>query len=600
MQAIILAAGMGKRLKDLTKDNTKCMVRVNGTTLIERMLRQLDSHGLNRIVIVIGYKGQELKDYVKSLDIGTRIEFIYNDVYETTNNIHSLALAQEQLCEDDTLLVESDIIVEDDVIELLLKDPRPSLALVDKYESWMDGTCVKLSPDDVIEEFVPGSKFKFEDADSYYKTVNIYKFSKKFSTETYVPFLNAYTKAFGDNEYYEQVLRVVTNLDDSELKAMKLKGQKWYEIDDIQDLDIASSIFTSDPGEHSELMARRLGGYWRYPHLIDFTNPVNSEYPSQRMMDEFKANFEKLMTQRPSGPEVESLLAAKRFNIHPDQVIVGNGSIEFLKLILENSEGRTGLIRPSIPEKAVVVPEPVFYNTPLPDYRYTADGLISFFKDKELKRLVLMNPDCPTGNYIAKEDVKRLLQWCEDSSIELIIDESLVDLTDDNGSLIERDFIEHHKKLIIVKNISEAYGAPGLCLGVLVSGDTDLVKDLKIRVPIWNMNSFAEFYLQIEEKYRKNHLASLPSLRKEWKRLHEGLESIDGLHVIPSNVDFFMVEISGGISSSDLVSRLLEDQILIRDMSHEMDGKNIVWIGVRNSEDNDRLLSALSKIMSHT
>ena len=59
MQAIILAAGMGKRLKELTQDSTKCMVHVNGITLIERMLRQIDKKNLNRIVIVIGYKGEK-------------------------------------------------------------------------------------------------------------------------------------------------------------------------------------------------------------------------------------------------------------------------------------------------------------------------------------------------------------------------------------------------------------------------------------------------------------------------------------------------------------------------------------------------------------
>ena len=56
MQAVILAAGMGKRLGELTKNNTKCMIKVNGITLIERVLTQLSSLPLTRIIIVIGYK----------------------------------------------------------------------------------------------------------------------------------------------------------------------------------------------------------------------------------------------------------------------------------------------------------------------------------------------------------------------------------------------------------------------------------------------------------------------------------------------------------------------------------------------------------------
>lgn len=111
MQAIILAAGMGKRLKELTKNNTKCMVKVNGVTLIDRMLHQIENHHLSRIVIVVGYEGQKLIDYITTLDIQTPIIYINNPVYDKTNNIYSLALAKEWLCREDTLLFESDLIL---------------------------------------------------------------------------------------------------------------------------------------------------------------------------------------------------------------------------------------------------------------------------------------------------------------------------------------------------------------------------------------------------------------------------------------------------------------------------------------------------------
>ena len=190
MQAIILAAGMGKRLKELTQDNTKCMIKVNGVTLIDRMLHQIEKQHLSRIIIVVGYEGQKLIDYIETLDIRTPIVFINNPIFDKTNNIYSLGLAKDWLMKDDTLLFESDIIFEDAVLDALISDPRETLAVVDKYESWMDGSCVKLSPDDDIEAFIPGKKFKFDEIKDYYKTVNIYKFSKHFSESLYVPFLD--------------------------------------------------------------------------------------------------------------------------------------------------------------------------------------------------------------------------------------------------------------------------------------------------------------------------------------------------------------------------------------------------------------------------
>ena len=233
MQAIILAAGMGKRLGALTRDNTKCMIKVNGVTLIDRLLTQLSKLEIKKVVIVIGYEGQKLKEYIGINYKGLFIEYIENPIFDKTNNIYSLSLAKEQLKSDDTLLIESDLIFDDSLFQMIMDDPYPNIALVDKYETWMDGTMVRLDDENNIVNFVPKKAFKYSDTEFYYKTVNIYKFSRNFSETNYIPFLEAYTKALGNNEYYEQVLRVITLLDKSDLKALPLSGQKWYEIDAV-------------------------------------------------------------------------------------------------------------------------------------------------------------------------------------------------------------------------------------------------------------------------------------------------------------------------------------------------------------------------------
>ena len=116
MQAIILAAGMGKRLGDLTKNNTKCMVEVNGVTLIDRVLNQLSKLSLNRVVVVVGYKGMKLMNYIGNrYKSKLQIEYIENPIYDKTNNIYSLALAADEMVKDDTLLLESDLIFEDSI-----------------------------------------------------------------------------------------------------------------------------------------------------------------------------------------------------------------------------------------------------------------------------------------------------------------------------------------------------------------------------------------------------------------------------------------------------------------------------------------------------
>ena len=202
---------MGRRLGELTQDNTKCMISVNGVRLIDRMLNQLAALNLNRVVIVVGYKGKELVDYIGNrYDDRLKIEFAENPVYDKTNNIYSLSIVKQQLQEDDTLLIESDLIFDDAMFDMILANPYPNLALVAKYETWMDGTMVRIDNDNNIINFVPKKAFNYDEVDTYYKTVNIYKFSREFSEQVYVPFLDAYCRVMGNNEYYEQVLRVVT------------------------------------------------------------------------------------------------------------------------------------------------------------------------------------------------------------------------------------------------------------------------------------------------------------------------------------------------------------------------------------------------------
>ena len=601
MQAIILAAGMGKRLKELTQNNTKCMVRVNGVTLIERMLHQIENLHLSRIVIVVGYEGQKLIDYIGTLGIQTPIVYINNSVYDKTNNIYYLALAKEWLLRDDTLLFESDLIFEDSVLEALVKDPRPTLALVDKYESWMDGTCVKLGNDDTIEAFVPGKKFKFSEIKNYYKTVNLYKFSKHFSETYYVPFLDAYQAALGKNEYYEQVLRVITMLDDPEIKAKRLDGQRWYEIDDIQDLDIAESIFTPDENEKVRLLQGRYGGYWRYPKLLDFCYLVNPYFPPQRMKDEIQANFNTLLTEYPSGMRVNSLLAAKNFGIHQENIIVGNGAAELIKSLMEYLDGKVGFIRPTFDEY------PNRYDRKLSidfipnnaDYSYTADDIISFFGDKDIQNLIIVNPDNPSGNYIPKADLLNLIRWSKIKQIKLIIDESFSDFSDElQNTLIDQGILSANPHLFVMKSISKSYGVPGIRLGVLASGNKEIIAKMKKDVAIWNINSFGEFYMQIEEKYKKDYEAALIKLRIERARFQKELNKIRGIRVIPSQANFVMVELNGDISSKELLKILLTKyNLLIKELTTKTNGRNYLRLAVRDTTDNNVLLTALKEIL---
>ena len=606
MQAIILAAGMGKRLGDLTQNNTKCMVKINGVTLIERLLHQLEEirtpEALSRIIIVTGYEGQKLKEYIATLGIKCPIEYVDNPIYASTNNIYSLYLAKDYLLEEDSLLFESDLIFEDSVIDRIVQNPYPSLALVDKFESWMDGTVVTLDDEDNIKRFIPGSKFAYENTESYYKTVNIYKFSREFSSTHYVPFLAAYSKALGNNEYYEQVLRVIALLDRPEIKALRLNGEAWYEIDDVQDLDIAESMFCK-PEEKLKKMEGRYGGYWRYPRILDFCYLVNPYFPNSRLMSELKANFDKLVRDYPSGMRVNSLLAGKYFGIKQDYVCVGNGAAELIKGLMESIEGKLGVILPTFEEypNRLTKDRLVCYETAEQDFAYSADQLMDYFNNKDISTLLVVNPDNPSGNFISKADVLRLCVWSRNKGIHLIIDESFVDFSEGtpNNTLLSNEILESYPHLIVVKSISKSYGVPGLRLGIMASGDKDFITWLKKDVAIWNINSLGEFYMQIFGKYEKNYQQACVQFMKERERFMKELTAIPFLRVLPSQANYFLCEVLPPYTSRQLTELLLEKfDILIKDCSgkNAMKGRNFIRIAVRDERDNNVLVAAMKQL----
>ena len=614
MQAIILAAGMGRRLGELTKENTKCMVPVNGVRLIDRLLRQLSTLPLTRIIIVIGYKGKELKEYIQSTFLVPpstfHIDFVENPIYDKTNNIYSLSMVKEQLQQDDTLLIESDLIFSDRLFPMILENPYPNLALVAKYESWMDGTMVRLDEDQYIVNFISKQAFDYADVDSYYKTVNIYKFSREFLQQQYVPFLDAYTKAVGNNEYYENVLRIISLLNSHNMKALPIGNEKWYEIDDKQDLDIAEALFADDQDVIRKYYGR-YGGFWRFPQMLDFCYLVNPYFPSKRMKDELRSNFDTLLTEYPSGMKVNTLIASKSFGVSEPYIVPGNGAAELIKVLMEGMDGKVGFIRPSFEEypNRYDPSQQVTFVPSNDDYRYTADDLMAYFGDADIKSLLLINPDNPSGNFIPKADVLRLAQWCEERAIRLVVDESFVDFSDtrsvecgvrSDNSLLSDEILESYPHMAVMKSISKSFGVPGLRLGILASADTDLIARIKKEVSIWNLNSFAEFFMQIYNKHESDYLKACDKFLAERDSFEQHLRSVPFLRVMPSQANYFLCEVLPPYTATEIVIHMLrQHNILTRDCSKKpgLDPtKQYMRIAVRNHEDNMRLIEGLRKM----
>ena len=600
MQAIMLAAGKGSRLGKYTKNNTKCMLDVHGETLLERAIDALLEAGIKDFILVLGYKKDNVKKFIKEKELDKKINITYvdNDVYDTTNNIYSLYLAKDYLIQDDTILLESDLIYDKSIIKKLVNSKYDSAALIAKYEEWMDGTVVKLNDDNTINSFVERKDFNYDDVDSYYKTVNVYKFSKEFSERFYLPFLESYIKAYGNNDYYELVLKVISELKDTNLYGLPLTNELWYEIDDCQDYDIVKAMFAPSTHEKLELFHKRFGGYWRFNGIKDYCYLVNPYFPTEAMINKMKYFYNELLFNYPSGQSIERICASRMFdNVSEDNIIIGNGAAELINNLRYIVGKKIALTIPSFNEYVRCFPnsEITYINSKDDNYRLSLNKLKETLN--KVDTLIVISPDNPSGSHLKYGEVIELLDMAKEMDKQVIFDESFIDFANDSYTLINDDILKKYPNLIVIKSISKSYGVPGLRLGVLASGNYEYLDIINRNMPVWNINSFAEYFLQIFLIYKKDYVYGCSKIKEERNRFYNELIKISELDVYDSEANYFMIKLNKS-TANEIAEYLLDNnKILIKVLNGKngFDDKEYIRIAVKTKEENDYFIQSIKE-----
>ena len=347
----------------------------------------------------------------------------------------------------------------------------------------------------------------------------------------------------------------------------------------------------------------RYGGFWVYPGLLDYCYLVNPYFNESRIIDEMEANFRTLIAEYPSGMKVNTLLASKCWGVKEDYIVPGNGAAELIKALMEMLKGTIGVTRPTFEEypNRTEADRLVTFVPESPDYRYSAADLMEYFCTHHADNLILINPDNPSGNFIPTADVLKLAEWCESVGTRLVVDESFVDFSEGylHNSLLYDHILEAYPHMLVMKSISKSYGVPGIRLGILCSADTHIISGIKKKVSIWNINSFAEFFMQIFTKYEKEYLKACDKFIAERNDFEGKLRQIGFLRVMPSQANYFLCEILPPYNAHALVLKMLKQyNILTRDCSTKggFDGKQYMRIAVRNHADNARLIAAFKEI----
>ena len=239
--ALLLAAGLGSRLGPVTEALPKCLVPVSGVPILERLVRALDAHDFERLVIVTGYKAETLRDYLGERFGGIAIEYLVSPLFETTNNIYSLWLARE-LIDEPFLLVESDLVFDEPLLAPLL---QPGRIAVSRQLPWMSGTTVTLDGDGNVDAFYPPPPGVYgehcTDAD-HLMVINICSLARDTWGEVCAR-LDWHVAAGRTGLFYETVFEEMAAAGSMALAAVRFPTERWYEIDTPADLEAAELVF---------------------------------------------------------------------------------------------------------------------------------------------------------------------------------------------------------------------------------------------------------------------------------------------------------------------------------------------------------------------
>ena len=601
-RAIVLAAGTGARLHPLTGDRPKPLVRVGGESILSRLVGALTAVGVERVVVVTGHLGAQIAEELPPAHPTVDFVFVANPDYRTTNNIYSLWLAREHF-DEDFLLLESDVVCRPGVLEPLVAGPAGTSAALVSPKTWfMDGACVELQGVPLAVTAPKQIPFGAH-GPQHYKTVNFYRIAADFARGWLTDRLGEKVERRDLSAYYETLFAEAIERRIETFLACPVADTDWFEIDNLDDLDMAE-FRVAAPEERLRRLATRYGGYWRYP-VVDHCLLYNFHYPPRKVIDHLAARLDFLVREYPSAQRPIAEFVAPFYGIPASQLIVANGVSELIPLVLSEARRPVVIPTPSFNEYEAVVDPALVHHHPLraeEGFRIDPDRLVAQARELGAGHIVLISPNNPTGNAVPRADLVRIVETAADVGARVILDESFVDFQAEGPAASLMPELAAHPNLTILVSLSKSHGVGGLRIGLMASADTAEIARVRRRVPIWNVNAFAEAYLRLFNAYRQDYVASCRLVHAETQALRAGLEAIDGLTVHPTDANFVFCRIDPEIGTApDLVSHLLAAEgIYVKDCSGKVmaDAGQYLRISSRGSADDTALCRAIARAVA--
>ena len=353
------------------------------------------------------------------------------------------------------------------------------------------------------------------------------------------------------------------------------------------------------PDAEVKYVSSLYGGFWDLD-VKDFCYMTNPYFPPEEFLTDLGSRLQVLIKAYPSTNWHISSLLAKSLGLTQQELIVANGASELISTITGRFVQNLAVPVPTFNEyinRAEVQGKSVSPFVTSGDFELDPKAFIQHVESTRANSALLIQPNNPTGTFISKENMRYLLESL--SSLDLIlVDESFIEFVhaEPNPSVV--DLIFEYPNLIILKSLSKNYGIPGLRLGYAVSGNQERVADLRQDLPIWNINSLAQFFLEKMPEYQEHFYRSCELLKSATQRMYRGLQDIPYLKPYPTQGNFVLCRILYGFNASELTAHLFNRHRILVNNCGGKEGldDSFLRIACRTEEENAELLEALSDL----
>jgi histidinol-phosphate/aromatic aminotransferase/cobyric acid decarboxylase-like protein len=340
----------------------------------------------------------------------------------------------------------------------------------------------------------------------------------------------------------------------------------------------------------------RHGGYWRQP-LVDFHYLVNQYFPPSELVAELQAMVPRLIGGYPSTQRVLAELLSTWKNdegFTADNLVVGNGSSELIKMLNDRVLTKTTVPLPTFNEFGLRRDADV-HRYPLREedgFRLDVERLLYEIDRSGSECAAITNPANPVGNLVELHDIREILK----RGILLVVDEAFIDFTDPQHSA--ESLVPVHDNLIVVKSATKSMGIAGLRVGYVLTTNSDVKRALRAAIPIWNVNSLAEYFIEAYPRFSSAHRDSLDRIRRDVRWFFESLRSVPIVEPFPTHANAVFCGVRG---SARRLARLLFDRhrFFVKDGIRQFEletAGSYVRLALRNRDDNARLIEALQAI----